>query len=75
MRNPEGNRPYAQVKPWTWRDEIGSTPGLGILRGKGGVIAHLSWAEARRFADRVHDLCDANNEIEPKLPTTIPDQE
>lgn len=61
MHNPAGSRPYAQLNRWTWKDETGHTDGVGILRGKGGIVAHLSWTEARAFADRIHDMCDAND--------------
>jgi hypothetical protein len=56
---PENRRPYVKVRRWEWRDADGiKTPGVGILRGQ-AVVAHLTPDEARRMADRLHDMADA----------------
>ena len=64
--NNQDRRPFAQVRHWTWKGRDGSsTPGIGIMRGQGSIVAHLSTAEARKFADRIHDLCDESEDQEP----------
>lgn len=68
-------RPYVKALPWTWRDADGSsTPGVALMQGR-TVRAHLTPAEARTLADRIHDLTDAAGNPEPALPTTDAEQE
>lgn len=69
------NRPYLTTRYWEWRDEEGNaTPGIGLFRGR-SLHAHLTYEEARRAADRMHDLVDAAGNPEPPLPTTDAEQE
>lgn len=68
-------RPYIKARSWTWHDADGtSTPGVALMQGR-TVRAHLTPAEARTLADRIHDLTDANGNPEPALPTTDAEQE
>ena len=68
-------RPFVTAKKWAWLEDGGKrTPGIGLMRG-GTVSAHLTPAEARTLADRLHDLADAAGNPEPKLPTTEAEQE
>jgi hypothetical protein len=54
----ENRRPYVKVRGWEWRGAGGTkTPGVGILRGQ-ALVAHLTPAEARHMADRLHDMAD-----------------
>ena len=69
------NRPYAKARKWGWNDSDGThTPGIGIFHGQ-NVLAHLDYNQARKFADRIHDLCDANGDTETPLPSLIPESE
>lgn len=70
-------RPGVKPKPWIWRDEQrNETPGIALNHRAKGLVAHLTYTEARTLADRLHDLCDANGDPEPQLPTAeAPEQE
>lgn len=63
-------RPFAQVRNWTWKHQDRSeTPGIGIFHGN-RIQIHLTPAEARAMADRLHDMADridaqATQEITP----------
>ena len=51
-------RPKVKARAYYWRALDGTkTPGVGILQG-GLVVAHYTADEARRMADRLHDLAD-----------------
>jgi hypothetical protein len=60
MTTPEApiKRPWISAKPVTWkaRDQI-RIPGIGVFR-RDAMQAHLTPAEARAFADRLHDMAD-----------------
>lgn len=68
-------RPYVKARAYTWLDADGTaTPGIALLQGR-SVKAHLTPAEARTLADRIHDLTDAAGNPEEPLPTTEAEQE
>lgn len=51
-------RPYLKIRRWTWLNVDGSrTPGLAFHQA-GKVLAHLTPAEARAVADKLHDYAD-----------------
>jgi len=51
-------RPFIKVRYWTWRDHArNATPGVGIFTGN-QIQAHLTPAEARNLADKLHDMAD-----------------
>lgn len=59
-------RPNLTAKRRVWLDADGTrTPGIGLMRGA-NVHAHLTPLEARKLADRLHDLADATGNPEPK---------
>lgn len=52
-------RPYlAAIKPYTWNPNGESVPGL-ILRGRSGLAAHVTKAEAYELADQLVDAADS----------------
>ncbi|MFJ6355420.1 hypothetical protein [Pseudarthrobacter oxydans] len=68
-------RPKLRPLPYTWKAENRTeTPGLALMNGS-QLRAHLTYAEARKLADKIHDLCDANGNPETPLPTTEAEQE
>ncbi|WP_164202360.1 hypothetical protein [[Micrococcus luteus] ATCC 49442] len=53
MKRPELNARY-----WTWKDqEQNETPGVGLFAGH-FIKAHLTPAQARTLADKLHDMAD-----------------
>ncbi|WP_422757263.1 hypothetical protein [Paenarthrobacter sp. C1] len=55
-------RPSIRVRKYTWRDQAGNeTPGISLW-GR-DLAAHLTYDEARRLADKLHDLVDAASTI------------
>jgi hypothetical protein len=67
---PRG-RPYLNAGDYVWNE----TPGIALWDRSGTIQAHLTYAQARRMADRLHDLCDAAGNPEPELPATDAEQE
>lgn len=68
-------RPHLTAQKRVWLDADGTrTPGIGLMRGA-NVHAHLTPLEARKLADRLHDLADAAGNPEPVLPTTEAERE
>ncbi|MFJ6453781.1 hypothetical protein [Paenarthrobacter sp. NPDC091669] len=54
------NRPHIRARKYAWKDKAGNeTPGISLW-GR-NLAAHLTYDEARRLADKLHDLVDANN--------------
>lgn len=51
-------RPYVTPRAWVWHqgDDL-RIPGIGLMRGP-DIRAHLTPTEARKLADRLHDLAD-----------------
>lgn len=69
-------RVQPKPRPWIWKDEQrNETPGIALWHPKKGLIGHYTPTEARSLADRIHDLCDANGDPEPALPSTTAEQE
>jgi hypothetical protein len=69
------HRPYIKPRAYTWKAEDRTeTPGIALMHGS-KIRAHLTAAEARTLADRIHDLTDAAGNHEPALPTTEAEQE
>lgn len=55
--NRKGNgRVKVRAYVWNWNQPDG-VPGV-LLRDRRGIITHLSTAEARGLADKIHDICD-----------------
>lgn len=51
-------RPFLTIRPYTWKTPDGTeTPGVSLKHG-GQVKAHLTPAEARAMADKLHDYAD-----------------
>lgn len=52
------NRPSLNARYWGWRDPEGNeAPGVGLFRGR-DLKAHLTYTEARKLADKLHDMAD-----------------
>jgi len=66
MQTSPTRRPFLKARYWTWRDpDANTTPGVGFFTGK-QIQAHLTPAEARTLADKLHDMAD---QIEAKQGT------
>lgn len=54
----EERRPFLTAKPYTWKAADGTRiPGVALKHG-GLTRAHMTPAEAREMADKLHDLAD-----------------
>ena len=60
-------RPQLKPRRWTWMDGDDPTPGVALW-GRKGLTAHMTYPEARRLADTLHDLCDANGNTSHPYP-------
>ncbi|MGM9474341.1 hypothetical protein ACS5PJ_20340 [Pseudarthrobacter sp. YS3] len=50
--------PFIKARFWEWKDRDGtSVPGVGLFRGV-ELKAHLTPAQARTLADKLHDMAD-----------------
>ena len=51
-------RPFLEIRRYTWKAKDGTeTPGVALKFGN-QVKAHLTPAEARTMADKLHDYAD-----------------
>lgn len=51
-------RPYLKPRNWAWKAPDGTgTPGVGLFHGQ-YLKAHLTPTEARKLADKLHDMAD-----------------
>ncbi|MDE8668000.1 hypothetical protein PY310_05305 [Pseudarthrobacter sp. H3Y2-7] len=51
-------RPGVTPRYYAWKDNCkADTRGIALW-GKTGLIAHLTYTEARRLADKLHDMAD-----------------
>lgn len=58
MAHRQGFRPQAKLQKRPWLDKDGTrTPGIALMHGA-KVIAHMTAAEARAIADKLHDYAD-----------------
>lgn len=54
----EKRRPYLKLRAYTWKAADGTeTPGVALTYCN-QIRAHLTPAEARTMADKLHDLAD-----------------
>lgn len=52
------HRPGLKPRFWVWRDlDRNETPGIALW-GKNGLTAHLESEQARKLADKLHDMAD-----------------
>ncbi|BCW76262.1 hypothetical protein [Arthrobacter sp. NicSoilB11] len=50
--------PFLKPRFWEWKDQNGTgTRGVGLFRGA-DLKAHLTPAQARTLADKLHDMAD-----------------
>lgn len=58
MDSNKGFRPQAKLhkRPWLFKDGT-STPGIALMH-RHKVLAHMTPAEARAIADKLHDIVD-----------------
>ncbi|ALG29712.1 hypothetical protein AOZ07_12460 [Glutamicibacter halophytocola] len=58
MDSNKGFRPQAKLhkRPWLFKDGT-STPGIALMH-RHKVLAHMTPAEARAIADKLHDYAD-----------------
>lgn len=58
-KTAEAKRPVLKARYWIWKDrERNETPGIGLWDKSSQVKAHLTAAEARQLADKLHDMAD-----------------
>ncbi|WPR65494.1 hypothetical protein SLW73_03995 [Glutamicibacter protophormiae] len=64
MAHRQGFRPQAKLQKRPWLDKDGTrTPGIALMHGA-KVIAHMTAAEARAIADKLHDYADQTEQDE-----------
>ncbi|MDQ0101141.1 hypothetical protein J2T10_000760 [Paenarthrobacter nicotinovorans] len=57
-----------QVKPFVWDSgKPNAKPGV-LMRDRAGQITHLTFAEARKLADTIHDVCDIAEQSQEEKP-------
>lgn len=69
MSTSTGRRPYATVTPYTWMQ--GNQPTAGIVFKHGPKpFLHVTPAEGRALADKLHDLADKLDAEPMRMPKT-----